>query len=184
MLSREIVATLCSNYGLGTVTQIDLAAGGIENLNYFIDLRHNNILNSYVLTVIKTPSYSGDSYFDMMGLLKQLEVQAPFPLKDLNGNFVTYINKNEKALLQPRLPGKHITKVEIHHIRQLAGTVAHLHQIPFQSLKNLPTHPRNLEWVLAHSKKLTQHLAGDNNALLQVSLSKVNLLWGDLRKLM
>ena len=67
MLSREIVATLCSNYGLGTITQIDLAAGGIENLNYFIDLRHNNTLNSYVLTVVKTPSYSGDAYFDMMG---------------------------------------------------------------------------------------------------------------------
>ena len=86
MLSREIVATLCSNYGLGTITRIDLAAGGIENLNYFIDLRHNNALNSYVL---KTPSYSGGSYFDMMSLLTQLEVPAPFPLRDLKGNFFT-----------------------------------------------------------------------------------------------
>jgi len=176
MLSREIVATLCSNYGLGTITQIDLAAGGIENLNYFIDLRHNNILDSYVLTVIKTPSYSGDSYFDMMGLLKQLEVPAPFPLKDLKGKFFTYINKNEKVLLQPRLPGKHISKVEIQHIRQLAETVAGLHQIPYQSLKDLPAHPRNLEWVLAQSNKVKQHLAGDNDALLHASLSKVKTL--------
>jgi len=176
MLSREIVATLCSNYGLGTITQIDLAAGGIENLNYFIDLRHNNILDSYVLTVIKTPSYSGDSYFDMMGLLKQLEVPAPFPLKDLKGKFFTYINKNEKALLQPRLPGKHISKVEIQHIRQLAETVAGLHQIPYQSLKDLPAHPRNLEWVLAQSKKVKQYLTGDNDALLHASLSKVKTL--------
>ena len=176
MLSREIVATLCSNYGLGTITQIDLAAGGIENLNYFIDLRHNNILDSYVLTVIKTPSYSGDSYFDMMSLLKQLEVPAPFPLRDLKGNFFTYINKNEKALLQPKLPGKHITQVEIQHIRQLATTVAGLHQIPYKSLKDLPAHPRNLEWVLVQSKKVKQYLAGDNDALLHASLSKVKTL--------
>ena len=176
MLSREIVATLCSNYGLGTITQIDLAAGGIENLNYFIDLRHNNTLNSYVLTVIKTPSYSGDSYFDMMSLLKQLEVPAPFPLKDLKGNFFTYINKNEKALLQPKLPGKHITQVEIQHIRQLAKTVAGLHQIPYKSIKDLPAHPRNLEWVLVQSNKVKQYLAGDNDALLHASLSKVKTL--------
>ena len=176
MLSREIVATLCSNYGLGTITQIDLAAGGIENLNYFIVLRHNNTLNSYVLTVIKTPSYSGDSYFDMMGLLKQLEVPAPFPLKDLKGNFFTYINKNEKALLQPKLPGKHITQVEIQHIRQLATTVAGLHQIPYKSIKDLPAHPRNLEWVLVQSNKVKQYLAGDNDALLHASLSKVKTL--------
>ena len=176
MLSREIVATLCSNYGLGTITQIDLAAGGIENLNYFIVLRHNNTLNSYVLTVIKTPSYSGDSYFDMMGLLKQLEVPAPFPLKDLKGNFFTYINKSEKALLQPRLPGKHITKAEIQHIRQLATTVAGLHQIPYKSLKDLPAHPRNLEWMLEQSKKVKQYLTGDHDALLHASLSKVKTL--------
>jgi len=176
MLSREVIATLCSNYGLGTITQINLAAGGIENLNYFIDLRHNNTLNSYVLTVIKTPSYSGDSYFDMMGLLKQLEVPAPFPLKDLKGKFFTYINKNEKALLQPRLPGKHISKVEIQHIRQLGAAVASLHQIPYKSLKHLPAHPRNLEWALTQSKKVKQHLTGDNDALLHASLSKVKTL--------
>ena len=82
MLTKEIVSALCSNYGLGTITQIDLAKGGIENLNYFIDINNNSTLNSYVLTVIKAPSYSGDSYFEMMELLKQHGVQAPFPIKD------------------------------------------------------------------------------------------------------
>ena len=182
MLSSEVVASLCSNYGLGKITQIDLASGGIENLNYFIELRHNNSINSYVLTVIKTPSYSGDSYFDMMGLLKQLEVPVPFPLKDLKGNLFTYVNKNEKALLQPRLPGDHISKVEIQHIQQLAATVAGLHQIPYKSLKGLPAHPRNLEWVVAQSKKLTQHLAGDNNALLHASVTKVKTFMRGLVK--
>ena len=177
MLSSEVVATLCSNYGLGTISQIDLATGGIENLNYFIDLKHNNTLSSYVLTLIKTPSYSGDSYFDMMGLLKQLEVPVPFPLKDLKGNLFTYINSNEKALLQPRLPGEHISEVEIQHIRQLAATVAGLHQISYKSLKDLPAHPRNLEWVLVQSKKVKQYLADDDeDALLHASLSKVKTL--------
>ena len=60
MLSSEIVSALCSNYGLGTITQIDLATGGIENLNYFIDINNNSTLNSHVLNVIKTPSYSGE----------------------------------------------------------------------------------------------------------------------------
>ena len=180
MLSSEMVSTLCSNYGLGTIARIDLATRGIENLNYFIDISDNSTLNSYVLTAIKVPSYSGDSYFQMMELLKQLEVPVPFPLKDLKGNLFTYINKNEKALLQPRLPGEHISKVEIQHIRQLAATVAGLHQIPYKSIKNLPLHPRNLEWALAQSKKLEPHLTHNQRVLLHTSLKKVKTLTGTL----
>ena len=82
MLTNEIISALCSNYGLGTIAQIDLATRGIENLNYFIDINNNSTLNSYVLTVIKTPSYTGDSYFQKMQLLKQLEVAVPSPQKD------------------------------------------------------------------------------------------------------
>ena len=102
MLTKEVLSALCSNYGLGTITQIDLARGGIENLNYFIDINNNSTLNSYVLTVIKTPSYSGDSYFQMMKLLKRLKVPVPFPLSDLKGNVFNYIDNEEKALIQPR----------------------------------------------------------------------------------
>ena len=176
MLTKEIVSALCSNYGLGTITQIDLARGGIENLNYFIDIKDNSTLDSYVLTVIKTPSYSGDSYFQMMALLEQLEVAVPSPLKDLKGNDFNYIDNGEKALVQPRLPGNHISSVEIHHIRQLSKSIADLHRIPYQSLKNLPRHPRNLEWALTRSKKLEPHLTRDQKALLRTSLKKVKTL--------
>ena len=176
MLTKEIVSALCSNYGLGTITQIDLARGGIENLNYFIDINNNSTLNSYVLTVIKTPSYSGDSYFEMMELLKQLEVAVPSPLKDLKGNVFNYIDNGEKALVQPRLPGNHISSVEILHIRQLSKSIADLHQLPCQSVKNLPLHPRNLEWALTQSKKLEPHLTPDQKALLHTSLIRVNTL--------
>jgi len=176
MLTKEIISALCSNYGLGTITQIDLARGGIENLNYFIDINNNSTLDSYVLTVIKTPSYSGNSYFQMMELLKQLEVAVPSPLKDLKGNDFNYIDNWEKALVQPRLPGNHISSVEIHHIRQLSKSIADLHQIPYHSLKNLPLHPRNLEWALTQSKKLEPHLTRDQKALLRTSLKKVKTL--------
>ena len=173
MLTNEIISALCSNYGLGTIAQIDLATRGIENLNYFIEINNNSTLNSHVLNVIKTPSYSGDSYFQMMELLKQLEVAVPSPLKDLKGNVFNYIDNGEKALLQPRLPGEHIQKVEIQHIRQLAATVASLHQIPYKSLKDLPAHPRNLEWAVTKSKKLKTHLTHDQKELLHTSLKKV-----------
>ena len=102
MLTKEVLSALCSNYGLVTITQIDLATGGIENLNYFIDINNNSTLKSHVLNVIKTPSYSGDSYFQMMELLKQLEVAVPSPRKDLKGNVFNYIDNGEKALIQPR----------------------------------------------------------------------------------
>ena len=182
MLTKEIVSALCSNYGLGTITQIDRARGGIENLNYFIDINNNSTLDSYVLTVIKTPSYSGDSYFQMMELLKQLEVAVPSPLKDLKGNDFNYIDTGEKALVQPRLPGNHISSVEIHHIRHLSKSIADLHQIPYQSLKNLPLHPRNLEWALTQSKKLEHDLTPDQNELLRTSLKKVKTLTDTLEK--
>ena len=176
MLTKDIVSAVCSNYGLGTITQIDQAAGGIENLNYFIDINNNSTLNSYVLTVIKAPSYSGDSYFQMMELLKRLKVAVPFPLKDLTGNVFNYIDNGEKALVQPRLPGHHISSVEIHHIRQLSKSVADLHQVPYQLITNLPVHPRNLEWALTQSKKLEPHLTPDQKALLHTSIKKVETL--------
>ena len=180
MLSSEIVSALCSNYGLGTIAQIDLATGGIENLNYFIDINKDSTLSSYVLTIIKAPSYSGDSFFEMMELLKRLGVPAPFPLRDLKGNLFNYIENGEKAILQPRLPGKHISSVGIHHIRQLSKSIAGLHQLPYQSLKKLPFHPRNLEWALTQSKKLKTHLTRDQKELLDISLIKVKALAGKL----
>ena len=180
MLSSEIVSALCSNYGLGTITQIDLATGGIENLNYFIDINKDSTLSSYVLTIVKAPSYSGDSYFEMMELLKRLGVPAPFPLKDLKGDLFDYIENGEKAILQPRLPGKHISSVGINHIRQLSKSIAGLHQVPYQSLKKLPFHPRNLEWAVTQSKKLKTHLTHDQKKLLHTSLKKVKALAGTL----
>ena len=181
MLTKEVLSALCSNYGLGTITQIDLARGGIENLNYFIDINNNSTLNSYVLTVIKTPSYSGDSYFQMMELLKQLEVAVPSPLKDLKGNVFNYTDNGEKVLVQPRLSGNHISAVGIHHICQLSKSIADLHQIPYQSVKNLPVHPRNLEWALTQSKKLEHHLTPDQKAILHTSLKKGKNSYGNIR---
>ena len=126
-----------------------------------------------MLTVIKTPSYSGDSYFQMMELLKQLEVSVPTPLKDLKGNIFNFIDNGEKVLVQPRLPGNHISSVEILHIRHLSKSIADLHQIPYQLIKNLPLHPRHLESALTQSKKLEHHLTPDQKTLLRTSLKKV-----------
>ena len=183
MLTKEIVSALCSNYGLGTITQIDLARRGIENLNYFIDINNNSTLNSYVLTVIKTPSYSGDSYFEMMELLKQLEVAVPSPLKDLKGNVFNYIDNGEKALVQPRLPGNHISSVEIHHIRHLSKSIADLHQIPYQSKKLehdlTPDQKELLRTSLKKAKTLTDTLENANvsKSLIHADLFKDNVLF-------
>ena len=72
--------------------------------------------------------------------------------------------------------GNHISSVEILHIRQLSKSIADLHQLLCQSVKNLPFHPRNLEWALTRSKKLDPHLTRDQKALLHTSLKRVKTL--------
>ena len=72
--------------------------------------------------------------------------------------------------------GNHISSVEILHIRQLSKSIADLHQLPYQSLENLPPHPRNLDWAVSQSKKLEPHLTHDQKVLLQTSLKRVKTL--------
>ncbi len=175
MLSQEKILGLCSEYQIGSIVDIQIAPAGIENLNYFIKTIDGANSFSYVLTVIQTPSYSGELYFPMMDLIQKNDMPVPAPIADRKGNFFTLLGA-QKAILQPCLPGTHLLETSKQDINQLAELVAKLHKIPHRSIGRLARHPRDLAWITHQKERLNRTLDEPQKSLIELSLARVQRL--------
>ena len=174
-MNQDDILRLCSEYPIGSIIDIELAPGGIENLNYFIKTNDAQTSPSYVLTLIQTPSHSGDLYFPMMNLIQKTGLPVPAPIADKKGNFFNLFG-NQKAVLQPCLPGAHLLAPNGHNINELAAVIAQLHKIPYQSIGSLSRHPRDIEWINQQNEKLNEVLNQQQKSMFELALVKVKNL--------
>ena len=174
-MNQDDILRLCSEYPIGSIIDIELAPGGIENLNYFIKTNDAQTSPSYVLTLIQTPSHSGDLYFPMMNLIQKTGLPVPAPIADKKGNFFNLFG-NQKAVLQPCLPGAHLLGPNGHNINELAAVIAQLHKIPYQSIGSLSRHPRDIEWINQQNEKLNEVLNQQQKSMFELALVKVKNL--------
>ena len=174
-MNQDDILRLCSEYPIGSIIDIELAPGGIENLNYFIKTNDAQTSPSYVLTLIQTPSHSGDLYFPMMNLIQKTGLPVPAPIADKKGNFFNLFG-NQKAALQPCLPGAHLLAPNGHNINELAAVIAQLHKIPYQSIGSLSRHPRDIEWINQQNEKLNEVLNQQQKSMFELALVKVKNL--------
>ena len=174
-MNQDDILRLCSEYPIGSIIDIELAPGGIENLNYFIKTNDAQTSPSYVLTLIQTPSHSGDLYFPMMNLIQKTGLPVPAPIADKKGNFFNLFG-NQKAVLQLCLPGAHLLAPNGHNINELAAVIAQLHKIPYQSIGSLSRHPRDIEWINQQNEKLNDVLNQQQKSMFELALVKVKNL--------
>ena len=145
----ETIEDALSPYQLGELIRFWPAVNGIENSNYFVQLRQTQRVREYVLTIMEQSAYSGDHYFALMQILDQAGLPVAPPIPDAAGNLKAEVNQ-KPAMLAHRLSGQHIYNPTDQQIAAIGRFLARLHNaatIEHNSLETIAHHPRDLQWV-------------------------------------
>lgn len=131
-LSHQQIAHFLTAYDLGKLVSYQGISGGIENTNYFVTIKKDNLPEEeYVLTLFEDLDYDELPYF--ISLTEHLvghDLCVPAPLRDKSGNGLQKL-AGKPALLLPKFSGKHLSREEIDaNICTVIGTqLASMHQV-------------------------------------------------------
>lgn len=170
-LARPELEAFLAPYGLGRLRDFQGIAAGSENTNYFISLEGGE----FVLTLVERGPVQEMSFFiDLLDVLHEARLPVPYALRTTDGQALREL-AGKPALLQPRLPGKHITAPNPQHCVQVGELLGHLHVATRDKPLERRT-DRGLDWMLKEGASLTQRLPADQAAQLQAALVEIDTL--------
>lgn len=88
-VSRETVADLMQELGLGRLTHVEGCRGGIENTNYFVDTERDGVAQRWVLTLFERLTHDQLPYYlYFMKHLAQRGIPVPDPKANASGEIL------------------------------------------------------------------------------------------------
>ncbi|QLF93607.1 homoserine kinase [Pseudomonas sp. ABC1] len=170
-LERTQLEAFLAPYGLGRLRDFQGIAAGTENSNFFVSLERGE----FVLTLVERGE-QGDLPFviDLLDVLQAAGLAVPYVLRDADGNALRQL-AGKPALLQPRLPGRHVDVANPHHCQEVGHWLARMH---LASRGPLIEHPsdRDLGWLLAQGALQVAHLPAGPRLLLEAVLEEATAL--------
>ncbi len=167
--------SVLARYDIGNLLSYRPAANGIENSNFFVRTQHGSRQREFVLTIMEQPPYAGEGYIPLMHALDQRGLPVAPPLATSDGYFIQEL-AGKPAMLQTRLPGKHVYNPTRKQIRSLARFMARMHNALSAPPVKLPAYPRDGDWLSDQVDRTHRFLPFADGALLQSSLRKVQSL--------
>jgi homoserine kinase type II len=167
-LEQPQLETFLEPYGLGRLRSFQGIAAGSENSNFFVSLEHGE----FVLTLIERgPSQDLPFFIELLDVLHDAELPVPYALRSANGDALRSL-AGKPALLQPRLPGKHVAQPNAHQCVEVGTLLGKLHKAtcekPLQRRSD-----RGLEWMLGEGRRLGTQLPASAARLLQPVLEEI-----------
>ncbi len=170
-LARPELETFLAPYGLGHLRDFQGIAAGSENTNYFISLEQGE----FVLTLVERgPVQEMPFFIELLDTLHDADLPVPYALRTTDGSALREL-AGKPALLQPRLPGKHISEPNNQHCVQIGELLAHLHLATRDKVLERKT-DRGLDWMLSEGATLISHLDAAPSALLKAALEEIERL--------
>jgi homoserine kinase type II len=170
-LARPELETFLAPYGLGRLRDFQGIAAGSENTNYFISLEQGE----FVLTLIERgPIQDLPFFIELLDVLHEADLPVPYALRTTDGSALREL-AGKPALLQPRLPGKHISEPNTQHCVQIGELLGHLHLATREHVLERKT-DRGLDWMLAEGAELVSHLDPTPGQLLKNALEEIERL--------
>lgn len=170
-LARPELETFLAPYGLGRLHDFQGIAAGSENSNFFVNLE----LGEFVLTLVERgPIQDLPFFIELLDVLHDANLPVPYALRTTDGSALREL-AGKPALLQPRLPGKHISEPNTQHCVQIGELLGHLHLATRGRVLERKT-DRGLDWMLAEGATLISHLDATQSALLQAALEEIERL--------
>ena len=170
-LARPELETFLAPYGLGRLRDFQGIAAGSENTNYFISLEQGE----FVLTLVERgPVQDLPFFIELLDVLHEADLPVPYALRTTDGSALREL-AGKPALLQPRLPGKHISEPNTQHCVQIGELLGHLHLATREHVLERKT-DRGLDWMLTEGAGLVSHLDPVSGQLLKAALEEIERL--------
>jgi len=170
-LARPELETFLAPYGLGRLRDFQGIAAGSENTNYFISLEQGE----FVLTLVERgPVQDLPFFIELLDVLHEADLPVPYALRTTDGSALREL-AGKPALLQPRLPGKHISEPKTQHCVQIGELLGHLHLATREHVLERKT-DRGLDWMLTEGAELVSHLDPASGQLLKAALEEIERL--------
>lgn len=170
-LARPELETFLASYGLGRLRDFQGIAAGSENTNYFISLEQGE----YVLTLVERgPVQEMPFFIELLDVLHDADLPVPYALRTTEGQALREL-AGKPALLQPRLPGKHIKEPNTQHCVEIGSLLGKLHLATREHVLERRT-DRGLDWMLSEGRNFLSHLGDRERALLEKALTEIDEL--------
>ncbi|MGI0118465.1 homoserine kinase [Zooshikella sp. RANM57] len=170
-LSQAEVEHFISKYSLGELVHYEGIAAGVENTNYFVDLKSNENITRYVLTIFEYLPHNVMPFFvSLTDLLADKNLPIPKSLRDASDQALHDLH-GKPSLLQVCLAGKHSpipTNEQCHAIGEMLGKI---HQaVAGSSLKQ--ENQRGMAWIVTQVERLTPLVSSNDAELLNKQLKR------------
>jgi len=147
-VSRAQLEAFLQGFELGRLVEFSGIAGGSENSNFFVSCSSGD----YVLTLVERGDVEALPFFiELLECLHQEGLSVPYAIADRKGICLQQLN-GKPALIQPRLPGKHIEHPDPAHCEALGRWLAQLHNATVDTALARPSE-RGLEWMLSETRQ-------------------------------
>jgi homoserine kinase type II len=167
-LSRPELETFLAPYGLGRLRDFQGIAAGTENSNFFISLEQGE----FVLTLVERgPVQDLPFFIELLDVLHEADLPVPYALRTTDGIALREL-AGKPALLQPRLPGKHIKQTNAQHCIQVGEFLGHIHLATRGHVLTRKT-DRGLDWMSEEGARQLAMLDKDAGELLHGALAEI-----------
>lgn len=177
-LEQHELETFLAPYELGRLHEFQGIAAGTENSNFFVSLEGGE----FVLTLVERGPVGDLPFFiELLDVLHQANLAVPYALRDRDGMALRSLAE-KPALLQPRLPGSHVSEPNPHHCAEVGDWLAQLHLATRERVLERPS-DRGLAWMLEQGPSLALSLPDEQLPLLRDALAEIQALLPRLQAL-
>lgn len=146
-LTTSDIESLLRRYSIGSLECFQGIEGGVENTNYFIDVRSpEDPQTRYVLTLFEyLPENALPFFIDFTTELAAGGLPVPAPVRDSQGRALHRL-KGKPCLVSPCLPGRHLDILNERHCQQIGCQLAKIHLIGQKSALQ-QENQRGIAWL-------------------------------------
>ncbi|MFL9813736.1 homoserine kinase [Stutzerimonas sp. VN223-3] len=167
-LQREELEAFLAPYQLGRLHDFEGIAAGSENSNFFISLEQGE----YVLTLVERgPTQDLPFFIELLDVLHRAGLPVPYALRTEDNEALRTL-ADKPAMLQPRLPGRHVTSPNTHHCAEVGRLLARLHLATREHTLERRS-DRGLDWMQEEGPSLAMSLSEDQLPLLRDGLAEI-----------
>ncbi|HBB78716.1 homoserine kinase [Stutzerimonas xanthomarina] len=167
-LERHELEAFLAPYRLGRLRDFQGIAAGTENSNFFVSLEQGE----YVLTLVERgPVQDLPFFIELLEVLHQARLPVPYALPTAEGEALRSL-AGKPALLQPRLPGKHVTAANAAHCAEVGRLLARIHLATRERILERPS-DRGLDWMQREGPSLALSLPEEQLPLLRDGLAEI-----------
>ena len=165
-VTPEELSAWLKRYAIGTLSDLQGIAAGIENTNYFVTTSHGR----FVLTLFERLAASElPFYLNLMAHLARHGIPCPAPIADRGDKYLGTLN-GKPATLVTCLPGAPLTSPRAGHCEQVGAMLGDMH-LAGKSYGGKLENPRGPRWWREAAREVQPFLDESRRELLASELA-------------